>query len=73
MLMDKEVSSREITQAVLDRIEKIDERIHAYLVVTKEEALEQARRLTKRLAGGGALLISVESPWPSRTFSVPKG
>jgi aspartyl-tRNA(Asn)/glutamyl-tRNA(Gln) amidotransferase subunit A len=53
MLMHKEVSSREITQAVLDRIEKIDERIHAYLVVTKEEALEQAREADKTISRGG--------------------
>jgi aspartyl-tRNA(Asn)/glutamyl-tRNA(Gln) amidotransferase subunit A len=42
-LLDKrEVSSREITEAFYRRIEALDNRVHAYLTLTRELALEQA-------------------------------
>ena len=41
----RDVSAAEVTQAHLDRIEKVDERVHAFLHVDPESALEQARRV----------------------------
>jgi aspartyl-tRNA(Asn)/glutamyl-tRNA(Gln) amidotransferase subunit A len=42
-LLDKrEVSSREVTEAFYRRIEALDNRVHAYLTLTRELALEQA-------------------------------
>ena len=40
-LSKRQVSARELTQAVLDRIEAVDSRVCAYLSVTGELALEQ--------------------------------
>jgi len=52
MLRSKQVSSVELTQAMLDRIHKIDVKIQAYMTVTDELALEQARQADERLAHG---------------------
>ena len=51
-LARREVSALEVTQALLDRIRKIDERTHAYLNLTEEEALRQARRVDETIAKG---------------------
>lgn len=52
MLIRKEVSSLEVTQALVDRIEKINDRINAYLTLTREDALEQARRADEMITKG---------------------
>lgn len=44
LLRQGEISSVELTQALLDRIAALDPKIHAYLNVTVERALEDARR-----------------------------
>ena len=44
MLLQKEVTCREITESVLKRIEKVEERIHAYITLLPEQAMEQAAR-----------------------------
>ncbi len=41
-LLAGEISSRELTQACLDRIEATDGEIHAFVTVTRDEALAQA-------------------------------
>ena len=54
-LLDRgEVSSVELTQAVLDRIREVDDRVKAFVTVTDELALEQARRADERIASGDA-------------------
>jgi len=55
MLIRKEVSSLEVTQALVHRIEKIDGRIGAYLILTTEDALAQARRTDEMIAKGERL------------------
>ncbi|MBI1986825.1 MAG: Asp-tRNA(Asn)/Glu-tRNA(Gln) amidotransferase subunit GatA [Nitrospinae bacterium] len=52
-LRKREVSAREVTQAVLRRIEEVEEKVHAYLTLTSEEALKQAEEADRLLAGGG--------------------
>ncbi|MEX0786965.1 MAG: Asp-tRNA(Asn)/Glu-tRNA(Gln) amidotransferase subunit GatA, partial [Dehalococcoidia bacterium] len=42
LLSKREVTSRELTQAVLDRIRAVDERVRAYVTVSEEDALAQA-------------------------------
>jgi aspartyl-tRNA(Asn)/glutamyl-tRNA(Gln) amidotransferase subunit A len=42
MLVGKEVTSREITESVLQRIAKVEDRIHAYITLTPDLALQQA-------------------------------
>ena len=54
-LLDRgEVSSVELTQAVLDRIRKVEDKVKAFVTVTDELALEQARRADERIASGEA-------------------
>ncbi len=52
LLDRREVSSVELTQAVLDRIAAVDERVKAYVTVTAGLALEQARAADDRIARG---------------------
>ena len=48
------LSARELTQAVLDRIEAVEPKIKAFVTVTGERALAQADRADKRIAAGAA-------------------
>src|SRR3990170_2337242 len=52
LLGRREVSSLELTRAVLDRIRSVDGRVRAYLTVTEELALRQAAEADERLARG---------------------
>jgi aspartyl-tRNA(Asn)/glutamyl-tRNA(Gln) amidotransferase subunit A len=52
LLDGREVSSEELTRACLDRIERLEPEVHAYLTVTREVALQQARDADRRLAAG---------------------
>ena len=52
LLDSKQVSSVELTQAVLDRIHAVDDGIKAYVTVTDDFALEQAKEADKRIASG---------------------
>jgi aspartyl-tRNA(Asn)/glutamyl-tRNA(Gln) amidotransferase subunit A len=52
LLRRREVSSRELTQASLDRITAVDERVRAFLTVTGDQALAQADAADARLAAG---------------------
>ncbi|MCW3489808.1 Asp-tRNA(Asn)/Glu-tRNA(Gln) amidotransferase subunit GatA [Dethiobacter alkaliphilus] len=51
-LNNKEISSRELTEAVLSRIDSVEETIKAYVTVTRQEALAKAAQIdAKRLNG----------------------
>ncbi len=52
MLRKREVSSREITRACLDRIAEVEPRLNAFITVSEREALEQADAADRRLASG---------------------
>ena len=49
------VSSVEITQAVIDRIDAVDGQVHAFLHIDKEDALAQAKASDERRAKGKSL------------------
>jgi len=55
MLGEKKISSVELTEAILDRIQAHNARIFAYLTVTPEAALAEARASDDRRAKGQAL------------------
>ncbi len=57
-LRKREISSRELTEAFLDRIASVDPAVRAYITVTADQARAQAAAADKRLAAGesGALL-----------------
>ena len=52
LLVKKEVSSREVTEALYRRIHAVDGKIRAYLLLTEEEALRQADRVDGKIARG---------------------
>jgi len=54
LLSSKEVTSREITESVLKRIEEVEGRIHAFITLTPEMALEQAAAADARIQKGDA-------------------
>ena len=51
-LRKREVSSVELTRAAFDRIRATDDRVHAFLTLTEDLALEQAKRADERIAKG---------------------
>ena len=48
LLDTREVSARDVTEAFYRRIEALDDRVHAYLTLTRERALEQADQADRR-------------------------
>jgi aspartyl-tRNA(Asn)/glutamyl-tRNA(Gln) amidotransferase subunit A len=50
-----ELSSVEVTQAHFDRIKKVDERVHAFLHLTKESALSDAAKVDAKIKDGEKL------------------
>ncbi|MFZ5974814.1 MAG: Asp-tRNA(Asn)/Glu-tRNA(Gln) amidotransferase subunit GatA [Bacillota bacterium] len=53
LLRSGEVSSTELTQALLERIEETEPNVNAYITVMAESALEQAAHADKLLKNGG--------------------
>ncbi len=53
-LRAKDFSAVELTESVLARIEAVEPRVHAYITVTPELAIEQAKEADTRFAAGTA-------------------
>jgi aspartyl-tRNA(Asn)/glutamyl-tRNA(Gln) amidotransferase subunit A len=52
MLVNKEISAEELIRAVFDRIDQVEEKIRAYITLTREQAIQQARQVDRaRVAG----------------------
>jgi aspartyl-tRNA(Asn)/glutamyl-tRNA(Gln) amidotransferase subunit A len=51
-LVNKERSAVEITQEALERIQALEPKLHSFLCVTAERALEQARAVDAKIAAG---------------------
>jgi len=54
-IASKEVTAVEVTQAHLDRIAAVDGKVHAFLHVTADSALEQAKAVDAKVAAGTPL------------------
>jgi aspartyl-tRNA(Asn)/glutamyl-tRNA(Gln) amidotransferase subunit A len=54
LLTSREISSVQLTRAILDRIAEVDGRIRAYVTVTEDVALAQAAAADERIAAGDA-------------------
>jgi len=52
LLVKKEVTSREATEALYQQIQEMDGKISAYLILTRKEALQQAARVDRKIAEG---------------------
>jgi aspartyl-tRNA(Asn)/glutamyl-tRNA(Gln) amidotransferase subunit A len=55
-----EISSLELTRALLTRIEQVDEQIHAYLTITRDSALDAARRADQEIAAARKNLTGLQ-------------
>jgi aspartyl-tRNA(Asn)/glutamyl-tRNA(Gln) amidotransferase subunit A len=55
LLGRREISSVELTRAVLDRLERVEPRLRAFLSTCPERALADAAAADRRLAGGGGV------------------
>lgn len=55
LIKGKQLKVEEVTDAYLSQIEKVDDKIGAYLYVAKEEAMEKAKQLDKKIAQGEEL------------------
>ncbi len=58
MLQAGEVSSVELTQYFLDRINSCDEKLNIFITISDEQALEQARESDEKLKAGNAPLLT---------------
>ena len=52
LIKSRKISSLELTQLILNRIEKLDGKLNSYITVMGKDALKQARALDKELAAG---------------------
>ena len=52
MLQKKEISCLELSKAVIGRMGKVDEKVKAFVTITKETALETANKVDEKLARG---------------------
>ena len=55
LLKSKKVTSRELTEAVLRRIEAVDDSVKSFVTVTADVALEMADAADKRIASGQSI------------------
>ena len=53
-LAGKRVSATELTEYYLERIERLDSDLNAFVTITRDEAVAQAAAADKRLASGDA-------------------
>src|SRR5579864_9261766 len=53
-LQEKKFSSSELTGACLERIRAVEPKLHAFVTLTEEQALEQARKADFLLGSGAA-------------------
>ena len=72
-LKKKEVSSVELTEACLKRIEATDAKVEAYLTVTAEQALQTARQIDEQRAQGKALSDLAGVPFSLKDIFLTKG
>ena len=58
LLSEKEVSSQELTAAVIDRIKTVDKKTNAYITVAEKTAMEEARLADKIISEGNTLPLT---------------
>ncbi len=58
LLLEREITSFDLTQVLLQRIEKFDENIGAFLTIDKERALEQAKKADEDIANNNVSALT---------------
>jgi aspartyl-tRNA(Asn)/glutamyl-tRNA(Gln) amidotransferase subunit A len=61
-LVNKKISATELTEQYLQKIEKLDSQVKAFLTVTAEQSLEQARQVDKKIAKGEDISVLAGIP-----------
>jgi aspartyl-tRNA(Asn)/glutamyl-tRNA(Gln) amidotransferase subunit A len=72
-LIKREVSSRELTQSVLDRIDSVEDRVKAFVTVTKEQALKKADEIDAKIAAGESIPVGAGVPLALKDNLCTKG
>lgn len=72
-LEKKEVTSLELTETFLKRIEAVDGLVKAYITITKEEAIKQAKDADKRLSSGNNITHLTGIPISVKDIFCTKG
>ena len=54
-LVNKELSSVELTNALYERIDEVEDKVNAYITLDKENALAQAAKVDAKIAAGEKL------------------
>ncbi|MCL6629610.1 MAG: Asp-tRNA(Asn)/Glu-tRNA(Gln) amidotransferase subunit GatA [Armatimonadetes bacterium] len=73
MLERREISSRELTESVLERISSVENRVKSYVTITADEALESARIIDERRARGETLGLLAGIPTAIKDNICTKG
>ena len=58
LLNKRDISSQELTRAVLDRIESVEKKVEAYITIDAETAVKQAELADKEISKGNILPLS---------------
>ncbi len=58
LLLDREITSFDLTQVLLQRIEKFDKKIGAFITIDKEKALEQAKKADEDIANNNVSALT---------------
>ena len=72
-LLSKEFSSAELTQQYLKQIDKRDGDINAYITVTKQEALDQAKKVDEKIAQGDNVSLLAGVPYAAKDIFCTNG
>ncbi len=73
LISEKKLSSVELVQMALDQIEKYDDKIKAFITVTKDEALKKAKEIDERIAKGEKVGRLAGIPYSAKDVFVTKG
>lgn len=58
LLLDREITSFDLTKALLQRIEKFEKKIGAFITIDKERALEQAKKADEDIANNNVSALT---------------
>ena len=73
MLVNKELSSVELTEAIFKNIDKTEEKIGAYITLTKDEAMASAEAVDKKIAASEEISILTGIPCAIKDNICTKG
>jgi aspartyl-tRNA(Asn)/glutamyl-tRNA(Gln) amidotransferase subunit A len=73
LLASRRISAEELTRAYLERVQRLDPQIKAYVTVSEELALEQARDADQRIKAGESLTPLTGIPYAAKDSLSTRG